>query len=69
VGRTTLTEALLIAHIILNIVILALIVIVEAKLSTTTDYLYRIFNRVYLMRLMLERIEKKIDELDKKVAG
>lgn len=65
----TLIEALLIAHIILNIVILALIVIIEAKLSATTDYLYRVFNRVYLMRLALERIEKKIDELDKKVAG
>jgi hypothetical protein len=69
VGRTTLTEALFIAHIILNIVILVIIVIVEAKLSATTEYLYRIFNRVYFAAHVLERVEKKIDELDKKVAG
>jgi hypothetical protein len=65
----TTLEALLIAHIILSLVILALIVIVETRLSAAMEYLYRIFNRVYFTVHALERVEKKLEELDKKVAS
>ena len=62
-------EALFIAHIILNIAILVLIVIVKTKLNITIDYLYRILNRVHFATHTLERVEKKIEELNEKVVG
>jgi hypothetical protein len=65
----TLLEALLLAHIILNIAILLLIAIVEAKLSTVKDAIDRLYDKAYLMRRALERLERRLEELDKKVAG
>ena len=62
-------EALLIAHIILNIVILVLVVIVRVKLGATIEYLYRIFNRVHFVVHTLEHVEKKLDELNEKIVG
>ena len=65
----TTLEALLIAHIVLNIIILALVVIIEVRLGGMKETLYRLFDKVYFMRLALERVEKRVEELNEKVAG
>jgi hypothetical protein len=69
VGNMTQIEALLIAHIILNITILLIIIIIEAKVSVVKETVYQLFDKVYFMKLVLDRVEKRVEVLSEKVAG
>jgi len=64
-----LMEILIVVQTILAVATLVLIALVETKLELALEYVYRTYNRVWLMASTLEHVEKKLDELSEKIVG